>query len=133
MSTFVKNPKTGQVLRSNRILDKRPDLIPCDKDGKAFGPDEYISIPEPVQPVILRQEEIQLEVPTIVESSTTDLETKKKEGEQLVKEWFGRDVSRVTITNLRDFADEKEIKLPDSGTKLDLVFLVKEGLEAKED
>ena len=105
---FLKNPLTGQVMRSNPSLEKRTDLMPCDQPWAD----------EPVKD-------------TTPPESKKDLLT-EKEGAMAVFEWVNREVANVTIADLRAFAEEKELDIPGRLNKLELVTAINTALAAKE-
>jgi len=105
---FLKNPLTGQVMRSNPSLAKRTDLEPCDRPWADKQPEEDTT-PEPDKDLL-----------------------SEEEGAALVQEWIGRGVDVVTIADLKIFAAEKGIDIPGRLKKLELVTAINTALTTKE-
>jgi len=113
MNKYLKNPKTGQVLRSTPTLERDTFLVPCDL------------------PWVKGNEEdaTKGQGKTIIDDNLVS----KEDGASLVKEWFGRAVGRVTIEELQTYAAENDVQLEDdSMTKLEIVRAIDAGLREKE-
>lgn len=126
---FLENPKTGQKLRWNPVLAKRPDLIPCnppweDQEKGADGP--------VMQDPAHRPTDEPPAAATLPDPPPDETLLSKEEAAKRVKDWFGRDVSRVTVADIRVLADDKQVELPEERLgKLELVTLLDAGLKAK--
>ncbi|MGD9825833.1 hypothetical protein [Desulfobacter sp.] len=122
---FLKNPKTGQILHWNPSLAKRSDLSACPPPWETDKrlEDDPVQLPG-------TGGDMQLAA-TDTPPDEQALAAKKEKGEALIKEWFGRDVSKVSKEDLRDFAMKKELSDP-TGTKLEMVFQIAHGLNQGE-
>ncbi|WP_300456634.1 hypothetical protein [Desulfobacula sp.] len=98
---FLKNVKTGQVMHWNKRLAKKKEMVPCEA------------------PVSKKK---------VVPVTDDGRDTKgnglisKEKGEELVQQWFGRDVSKVTKNDIKIFAIENDVdELKPEWTKLEMV------------
>jgi hypothetical protein len=107
---FLMNTKTGVVFVKTEILAARKDMVPYDFEKKQ--PVSAIGEPEPLP------------------AASEEAEQEKERVAALVKEWFGRDVSRVSKIDLVEYAkDQFDIDLEDD-TKLKMALAIE---AAKED
>jgi hypothetical protein len=114
MPEFLMNQKTGVVFVRTERLAARKDMVPYDYEKKR----PVSAIQAPQTPAADTPE------------PETDLEEEKERAAALVKEWFGRDVSKVSKLDLAEYAkDQFDIDLEDD-TKLKMVLAIE---AAKED
>jgi hypothetical protein len=105
MTEFLMNQKTGVVfVRTDRLADRK-DMVPYDFEKKR--PVSAISEPEP---------------PAISEEA----EQEKERAAALVKEWFGRDVSKVSKKDLADYAMAEFNQVVDDDSKLKMVQAIEQ-------
>lgn len=114
MSRFLQNKKTGQIVHSNPILEKRNDMRPCKAPFETEStPKAEAPKPEP------EKEKIEL--------------LPQPEGEALIKEWFGRTVDKVTLADLYAYAKEQTGEdFPEGMKKLQIVSRLAVALKDKE-
>lgn len=108
---FVKNTMTGQVLRWNEHM-RNKDLVPCaapfeEKEAYTSAFSVVNDLPDGIY-----------NAPTVGDIDILS----QREGELAVKELFGRDVSRVTISDMQSYAEEHGIVIPgEKPTKLQII------------
>lgn len=103
---FLMSTKTGVVFVKTKILAKRKDMVPYDFEKKR--PVSAIGAPEP-QPAV-----------------SEEAEQEKERAAALVKEWFGRDVSKVSKKDLADYAMAEFNQVVDDDSKLKMVQAIEQ-------
>jgi hypothetical protein len=106
MPEFLMNQKTGVVFVRTERLAARKDMVPYDFEKKR--PVSAISAPEP-QPAV-----------------SEEAEQEKERAAALVKEWFGRDVSKVSKKDLADYAMAEFNQVVDDDSKLKMVQAIEQ-------
>ena len=102
----LMNKKTGVVFTWTEALAKHKDMVLY--DFKKKKPVSEIPVPEKEQ------------------ADLTDKEAEKERAAGLVKEWFGRDVSKVTKEDLAIYAmDQFQAEIP-LDTKLGMVLAIEQ-------
>lgn len=112
---FLKNTKTGQVVRWNPHIAAKKNLVPCstlygkeDEDSSRDILTSDNSVPDGMQ------------VPTL----------SPEEGDMIVKKLFGRDVSKVTVAEMKDYADKNGIDVSgEKPTKLEIISSIHATIE----
>jgi hypothetical protein len=97
---FLMNTKTGVVFVKTKVFARRKDMVPYDLEKKR--PVSAISAPE--RPAI-----------------SEEVEQEKERAAALVKEWFGRDVSKVSKLDLAEYAKDQFGADLEDDTKLKMV------------
>jgi len=115
--TFLRNKKTGQIIRYNKYAAAEINMEPCDppwgKEKQAV-PDAMPGMPEPPAAIPLFTEDGQ---PVTLLSQV--------EAEALVKELFGKDVRQVTVVEMMEYVAANGITIPiDRPTKLQIVSFI---------
>ncbi len=91
---FLMNEKTGQIMRTNKVLAKKKNMIPCSPPWEKAKESEYVDI-----------------VPKNDDNSTkpTDKDRllPKDDAAKLVKDWFGVSVDKVKVQDLYEYAKKK--------------------------
>jgi len=152
MTQFLKSTHNGHVYHANPMLLKRKDMVPCNAKGQTAydqvglpNPEEKLAAmttpgvvdvvePTPAAPEV-PQEPSPPEPPQEPEAQQPAAEQKaarllsEDEAKAKVLEWFGRDVSKVTVADLRKYAAETlNNPMPEEKmTKLALVTLMAKG------
>jgi hypothetical protein len=105
MTEFLMNQKTGVVfVRTDRLADRK-DMVPYDFEKK--------------QPVSA----IGDQAPP---AASEEAEQEKERAAALVKEWFGRDVSKVSKKDLADYAMAEFNQVVDDDSKLKMVQAIEQ-------
>lgn len=110
---FLMNPTTGVVMRWNRVIARRKDLIPCPPPWEKQPEVPYVAVPAGPEGV-----------PDFQPLAPDDSLLSKDEGSRLVQEWFGRDVTRVTKRELVDFGQSRGVTLDEGDSKLAMVTAI---------
>ncbi len=114
MPEFLMNQKTGVVFVRTERLAARKDMVPYDYEKK-----------RPVSAVKA------MDTPPPPPEPENDLEEEKDRAAGLVKEWFGREVSKVTKKDLADYAmDEFGTEIEDD-SKLKMVLAIEQAMESR--
>ncbi len=101
------NTKTGVVFVKTKILAKRKDMVPYDFEKKRPVSEIKVMDAPPPEP-------------------DNDLEEEKERAAALVKEWFGREVSKVTKKDLADYAMAEFNQVVDDDSKLKMVQAIEQ-------
>jgi hypothetical protein len=99
------NKKTGVVFTWTEALAEHKDMVLYDFKKK-----------KPVSQVPVR------EVEQAAETNSVEIEDEKERAAGLVKEWFDKDVSKVTKEDLAQYAMDKFGVEIEAGTKLSMVL-----------
>ena len=108
---FLMNTKTGVVFVKTDILAARKDMVPYDFEKK-----------RPMSEVMAPQTQTPAADTPMTEQDA--LEAEKERAAGLVKEWFGRDVSRVSKKDLADYAMAQHNAELEEDTKLKMVLAI---------
>lgn len=103
---FVMNTKTGVVFVKTDTFAARKDMVPYDFEKKRPMSGSYDQ-PEPP------------EAPAM-----DSIEAEKERAAGLVKEWFGKDVSRVSKKDLADYAKDQFDADLEEDNKLKMVLAI---------
>lgn len=99
------NKKTGVVFVWTEALAKHKDMVLYDFEAE-----------KPVAEIPMK-----LRLAADLEPDT-DIEAEKERAAELVKEWFGRDVSKVTKEDLAEYAMDTHGKVLEDDSKLKMVL-----------
>jgi hypothetical protein len=110
MPEFLMNQKTGVVFVRTDRLAARKDMVPYDYEKKR--PVSAIQAPQTQTPAADTPPE------------DDELEAVKESAAGLVKEWFGRDVSKVTKKDLADYAMDTFGAEIEEDSKLKMVLAI---------
>lgn len=131
---FVRNAKTGQVLRWNPHLSKKPHIVPHTPHW--MKPDTQPPTPTPdtanvaieVPGVGLEEDSISISDAPVGDEPEQAGDPEllpKDEADSAVKEFFGKDVSKVTVAEMIDKAKTLEADIPwEKPTKLQLITAI---------
>ncbi len=132
MARFLKNPKTGQIVRSNPVLEERMDLRPCSAPYEEPEKAEFVSVvPEDESSKRMSNpEKPPLEPKKQPKENSDDALVSQEEGTALIMKWFNKGVGDVSRNDIKDYAKEHTGQnIPANISKLEMVTRLNRFLE----